>query len=317
MRLLPILVALPLLTGAAAPAGPDACEAVREGGVHVAPIPIVDIARNPIPLADHMPVAHEVAQVGVEGWLLGSELRVPGPDGLVYPAGTPLEPDYMGDGRALCLPVARPPFSAADETPPRWSPIYIKACLADADRDGLHERIDVFAGNSAMHVPTRKLVHSEPLAVPQRLAPDPLGRAESRRYVHREVTAYLDGPVTAGARVRLRIAHALQDQDRHAAREGSFVPGPVGTHLYRPAAPLPFPVSMTGYGYYAAENDADAIVTVAEGAEVTVGGLKFRIDHYTHGWTIEPQATRFPPWIRYGCGGRSIILGTLPQPPTE
>ena len=69
---------------------------------------------------------------------------------------------------------------------------------------------------------------------------------------------------------------------------------------------------MTGYGYYAAANDAETTVIIAEGAE---GGLKFRIDHYTHGWTIEPQAYRFPPWIRYGCAGKSIILGVGPQTP--
>jgi hypothetical protein len=163
-----------------------------------------------------------------------------------------------------------------------------------------------------MHVPPRRLVRSETLAVPQRLVPDPLGLAASRRYVHREVTAYVDGPVAAGKIVRLRIAHAFQDQDRYPppdAPASGFVAEADGTSIYRLVPRAPHPVSMTGNGYYAAENDPEARVVIADGAEVEVGGLKFRIDHHNHGFTLEPQAYRFPPWIRYGCGGRSIILG--------
>jgi hypothetical protein len=305
-----VLLVLPLLLGAApGSAAPDTCEGWEENGVHIAPIPIVDIARNPIPIADHMPVTHEVAQIATKGWLLDRELRIPGPEKLVYPAGTPLEPDDMERSDRLCLPLARPPFGVAPPTGPRHIGPYVEACLADGDGDGLHERIDIFAGDSALHVPKRDLARSEVLAVPQRLAPDPLGLPRSRRYVHREVTAYVDGPVVEGATLRLRIAHAFQDQDRYGMAEGSYAPDPDGTHRYRPAPPLPFPVSMTGYNYYGAPNDADATVIIADGAEVEVGGLKFRIDHYSHGFTLEPQAYRFPEWIRFGCGGRSVVLG--------
>jgi hypothetical protein len=310
MRKRPILFAVPLLLGAAPPfAVPDACESMRGKDIHIAPIPIVDIARNPVPLVDHASVAHEVAQIATRGWLLGTEIRVPGPERLVYPAGTPLD-------RGFCLPDAHPPFVAApgDRRPRVGS--YVQACLADRDGDGVHEGLDVFAGNSAMHVPTRDLDRSETLAAPQRLVEDPLGHAASRRYVHREVTVYVEGPVAEGLVARFRIAHALQDQTRYDP-PGAYVAGPGDSLVYRLTPRPPWPVSMTGNGYYAGANDPEVTIAIADGAEVEVGGLRFRIDHYAHGWTIEPLADRFPPWIRTGCGGTRLILGHAPQTPMD
>ena len=314
MRQRPILAfAVPLLIGAAQPAAaPEACDAARENGVHIAPLPIVDVARDPIPIADHMPVAHEVVQIATKGWLLGSALRVPGPERLVYPAGTPLDPDHARAPGELCLPLARPPFGLIPDPERRGPGAYVQPCLADMDGDGAYERIDIFAGDSAMHVPTRRPIRSETLAVPQSLIADPLGLATSRRYVHREVTAYVDGPVAAGTIVRLRIAHAFQDQDRYdpaGAPASSFVAGADGTSVYRLVPGPPHPVSMTGNGYYGAANDPDATIVIADGAEVMAGGLKFRIDQYSHGWTIQPQAYRFPPWVHYDCDGRRVELG--------
>jgi len=316
MRLLPALLTLPLLTAAA---DPDACEGWRENGVHIAPIPIVELSRDGVPLADNGVVAHEVLQIAQRGWLLGETLRVPGPQGLVFHAGTPLEPDYMGDGEALCLPTARPPFSPPPGgEKPRWSPIYYKACLADADRDGVHERIDVYTGNSAMHVPRRELLLSEPLAAPQTLAENPLGLARTRRYVHRRVTASVHNLAEKGKELRLGVTHAFQDHDDRT-EPGVWTAGPDGTHIYRLIPHPPPPVVMTGYNYRLSEGDAAARVTIADGAEVVAGGFRFRlIERWGTGWALVPQASRFPPWISYGCEGKSVILGAVaPSPKSE
>ncbi|WP_077148185.1 hypothetical protein [Sphingopyxis sp. KK2] len=305
---IPALLALPLLLGAAAPdAAREACEREAANEPHIAPIPIVDLSRDGIALANDAVVAHEVVLVARRGWLLGTTLRVPGDAGLVYPAGTPLEPDYMGDGDALCLPTARPPFTlppGADK--PRWSPVYVKACLADADRDGLHERILVYSGNSAMHVPRRELIESAMLAEPQQLAPDPLGLAATRRYAHRRVTAYVDGAPAAGKALRLSVTHAWQDHDDRA-EAGMWTAGPGGTHVYRLVPRALPPVVMTGYNYRLSERDPGARVTIADGAEVSVGGLRFRlVERWGSGWALQPQAGRFPALVDEGCNGRSV-----------
>ncbi|UNU41316.1 hypothetical protein EAO27_00300 [Sphingopyxis sp. YF1] len=314
MHKAPFLLALPLLLGAApTSAAPELCEREAANEPHIAPIAVVELSRDGITLANDMVVAHEVALVARRGWLLGETLRVPGSQGLIFPAGTPLEPDYMGDTGALCLPIARPPFTAPPgEEKPRWSPIYYEACLADADRDGRHERIDVYRGNSAMHVPRRELLHSEPLAVPQRLAPNPLGRADSRRYAHRRVTAYVRGTPEKGKELRLGIAHAWQDHDDRTP-PGVWTAGADGTHVYRLVPHAPPPVVMTGYNYRSSEQESGARVTIADGAEVVVGGLRFRlVERWGSGWALLPLAGRFPPWIRYGCEGKSVILGAAP-----
>lgn len=315
MRVLPALLALPLLTAAA---NRDACEGWRENGVHIAPIPIVELSRDGVPLADNSLVAQEVVQIAQRGWLLGETLRVPGPQGLVFPAGTPLEPDYMGDGNALCLPTARPPFSPPPGAEkPRWSPTYYKACLTDADRDGFHERVDVYTGNSAMHVPQRELLLSEPLAAPQKLAENPLGLARTRRYVHRRVTAYVLGLPEKGKELRLGVTHAFQDHDDRS-EPGVWTAGPDGTHIYRLAPHPPPPVVMTGYNYRLSEGHAAARVIIADGAEVVVGGLAFRlVERWGTGWALAPQVSRFPPWIHYGCDGKSVILGAMRQTPLD
>jgi hypothetical protein len=64
MRVLPALLVLPLLTAAA---NPDVCDGWRANGVHIAPIPIVELSRDGVPLADNSVVAHEVVQIAQRG----------------------------------------------------------------------------------------------------------------------------------------------------------------------------------------------------------------------------------------------------------
>ncbi|WP_260581512.1 hypothetical protein [Sphingopyxis sp. PET50] len=235
----------------------------------------------------------------------GASCASPDPSGSSIPLGTPLDPRY-------CLPAAYAPFVLAPEGQ-RWRRVggYVQACLADRDGDGLYEALNLFAGDSAMHVPVRHLERSETLAVPQALAEDPLGLADSRRYVHRRVTVTVKDNIA-----RLAIAHAFQDQDRHAA-PGVYVTGSDGAYVYRLVPRPPHPVSMTGNSYFGSGRDAEASVTIADGAEVAVGGLAFRIDHYSHGFTLQPLASRSPRWVHYGCGGTSILLGPAPKTPLD
>ena len=55
-------------------------------------------------------------------------------------------------------------------------------------------------------------------------------------------------------------------------------------------------------------------IALAQDAEVEVGGLRLRVERPSPsrppGWNLVPLAEHFPRWIHYGCGGRSLRLGT-------
>ena len=307
----PLAIAAFLLLGAApGHAAPDLCEREAANDPYIAPIPVVEFSRDYIALADDIVAAHEVALVARHGWLLADPLRLNSPEALVYPAGTPLEPEVVNGIAALCLPVARRPVAARPGDQGRlFQPNYYKICLTDTDHDGLHESVDVFTGNSAMHVIRHHLVETARLAVPQRLVPDPLGLASSRRYVHRRITAAIRGAAEPGKELRLRVTHAWQDHDRRSP-PGEWSVGADGTPVYRLLPQRPPPVVMTGYNYRLSDKDPTASVTIADGAEITVGGLRFRlVQRSGGGWALQPLDRRSPSWIHYGCDGKSVELG--------
>lgn len=301
-----LVLALPVLLAAQPPAlAPEAedCRASARSGVHIEPVFLSGIAANaPVAVIDYQLIADEVAQIATQGWQLADELRLPGPDVLVYPAGTPLAPGTV-ERELMCLPLAPPEGAEGTEAAgPRFYPVGRLACLKDRDGDGRYEQADFYATNYGMHVPRSRLVRSVALAPPARLVADPLGLARSRRHVHRQIKIF---PVRDGT-ARLIVGHAFRDPQRPPL--GRFDAVADGARVYRPAPALPTPIDRRQINF-TSDGGENRVVNLAEGAEFVVGGLRLRIDRRSSGWTITPLADRFPRWIHFGCGGRSLRIG--------
>lgn len=300
-----VLIAAPLLLVADASAQPAQCVAEMGRIGYTDPVSIVEIARDPIPLADGAVLAHEVVEIAPLGWMLPAELSLPAPHALTYPAGTALQPMGMdGDGTQQCLPMAEPGAEAlAFAASPLPSGHFVQPCLVDSDGDGRAERVDIMAGNRARHVPTRELLHSIRLAEPVLLIAHPLGLPERRIFLHRRISV-----AASDGMIRLIIAHAIQEQ-AGGDRVGQFVARADGRQTFVPVPSPPQSVQMTGNGYVASAYEGRTVLTLVDGATGVVGGLPYRIDRYAEGWRFQPMASRFAPWAFARCDGSGLMLG--------
>ena len=91
----------------APPGEAEDCRAWAEGGVHVDPILLSGVERGRrVHVEIDATVAEEIVQIAERGWLLSAMLRLPD-EGLAFPAGTVLVPNFAGH-QPLCLPLAPP-----------------------------------------------------------------------------------------------------------------------------------------------------------------------------------------------------------------
>ena len=309
-RALRALVALPLLFTLPAQRDPlDQCEAWQESDFQVAPILVSRVAADrPVPLADYAVLATEIFQVATRGLNLGRDLLVPLDTPILFPAGTPLRPvNAMQRFDALCLPLIPPSIAPPPSTARQGTGLLV--CPSDADHDGRYDQVDLYDTDFRMHVPQVNFVRSVTLDAPLPLVEDPEGRDRTRRHIHRRIEAF---PVR-GDTARLLVQHAFHDLDLPEP-PGEFVAGPDGVLAWRAGAVQPAPAEPDdgNLPYRLSDTEQPAEVTLADGATVEAGGLAFRVARAGNAWTMTPLADRFPGWIRFGCGGRSIILGPSP-----
>jgi len=300
------LLALPLLLATAPPTPREAenCANMAETGAHTDPILLSGIeSGRRVHVQIDAVVAEEVVQFAQRGWMLGSELRLPG-ENLAYPAGTVLAPGYAAR-QPLCLPLA--PLAAGEPGELRHYGRGRLACLIDGNGDGAFEQVRMHLTDYAMHVPQARPYGTIDLPTPLRLVEDPFGQPDTRRHVLRRIEI---GEVRGNTAV-LRVLHAFRDSDRSRA-DDIWASEADGTKIYRLPTPVPVPIDRSDSGW-SSNGGEGRTVTLAEDAEVVVGGLRLRIERPSPssppGWNIVPLARNFPRWIHYGCNGRSIRLG--------
>lgn len=298
-------VILPMLIVADAAAQPAQCVADVATIGYTAPVPIVGIARDAVPLVDGATLAHEVMEVAPRGWMLAEPLTLTEAVRLTYPAGTPLRPEQRtGDVTTLCMPQIDASSASSDGAAARlWSSGFVQPCLVDGDGDGRAERVDIMVGNRALHVPTRELLQSLTLADPVALVAHPLGLPERRLYLHRRITLSANDGV-----MRLNISHAIQAQEPTPAL-GEFSTNTDGESVFRLIPSPPHPVMMTGNSYFSSAQEGRIALSLVDGMEGIVAGLPYRIARYPSGWRFEPMASRFAPWVHARCDGSGFSFG--------
>jgi hypothetical protein len=301
---------LPLALLLQAQRAPEECRDRMERDKYIEPVLLLATQRSLYtPVQNGAVVAEEVMQVATEGWVLRDELRIPGegepgdsPEkDIVFPAGTPLRFDHWSR-EPRCLPLAPRPEE------PRRSNRGRLACLADGDGDGRFEQVRMHGADYAMHVPRVRYYRTITPAVPVTLLPDPLGDAGSRRRILRRVTI---GTVKGDA-VRFLVSHHFEDRlERPEAGRWDIDAG--GAQVYRPPQVLPVPLQWTGQ-MPSANSLSGELAHLAEGRTVEIGGLKLIADRASpdmpYTWTVRSTTFRFPRWIHFGCGGRSLRVGT-------
>jgi hypothetical protein len=302
-----IALALPLLLGLQAQREPEDCRVWEGREAWTEPVAVGPIAAHrPVDVATDAVLAHEVVRIAHRGWRLGAELRLPLDDVYVYPVGTALGPQHLFAPQRtihMCLP--RVP---AEISPPpafrRQFATGMLPCLVDRDGDGRYEQVDLHDTYFGMHVPQVRLARSVQLPVPVQLTEDLTGVESNRHHLHRRITSI----ITVNA-VWLAVEHAFQEPER-GGDIGSFVDGPGGAHVYQLPEPVLLPPEPTGGPLtYAVDADETRSVKLIHGAVVEAGGVHFRVARRGNGWTMIPLESRFPRWIRFGCSGRSLILG--------
>lgn len=299
------LLLLPIALGLQAQRAPEDCRAASESAVYIEPILLLATeAGLRTQIVNGNVIAEEVMQIATEGWLLRDELRLAEED-LVFPASTLLERAYVSR-EPRCLPHAP---RARGGGGPRWLQGRGRlACLADADGDGRFDQVRMYGTDYAMHVPQERHYRTITLPSPIALEPDPLGDRRSRRRVTRRLTI---GTVQ-GDHVRFIVSHhfgdRLENQDG-----GRWDDQPGGGHVYRLQPPLPVPLLYGGQAP-SANSLTGELVRVAEGATIEVGGLSLIVEGDSPSFpgmlTLRTTTPRFPRWLHFGCGGRSLRTGT-------
>jgi hypothetical protein len=302
MRRLPPKVLLPLflLLGAQSPPGEEGCADYARETVYAPFVTLLAIeAGRPVAIGPGAVLAHEIVQYHHPSWRTPAAIRLPGPDALLYPAGTPVTMAFVnfGDLRP-CLP--SPP-----ETDRRVGRTRLLLCLVDGDGDGRYEAVERLGSVVGAHVPMISDRGTVPLPAPLRLVDDPRGDPMFRNHAHRRlVVTALDGD-DATFVVRDTI-HELQEV-RTPGEAGVFEPGPDGSRIYRSPPPDPA-IPEPGRGDHVSGRGG-RIVRLADGALVELAGLHLAIARAGTGWTATPREPRFAPWIARQCGGRRLRIG--------
>lgn len=304
-----IALALPLLLSLQAQREPEDCRAWEGRDTWIEPLVVAGIAAHrPVEVAADAVLAHEVVRLAHQGWRLGAELRLPLDEVYVYPVGTAIGPQHLFAPQRtirMCLPrvpeeIAPPPIRG------NRLGTGMLPCLVDRDGDGRYEQVDLHDTDFNAHVPRVWLARSVQLPVPAMVTADPEGLEWPRYHFHRRIRS---SEIEGGA-VWLLVDHTSHELERRDDN-GSFVDGPGGAHLYQPPAPAPPPPDPAGeqlFPYFLNGKETRS-VRLVHGAVVEAGGLRFRVARRGEGWTMTPLASWFPRWIRFGCGGRSIIYG--------
>jgi len=298
-----LLLALPLLLAMAPPEAED-CTSNDWPEPHVDPILLSGIeSGRRVHVEDNAVVAEEAVQIAQRGWMLGAALDLPG-EGILFPAGTILSEESVAH-QPHCLPLA--PSEAEAEAAVRRLPMRGRlACLIDGNGDGAFEQVQMFGADYAMHVPRVRPYRLIALPAPVRLVENPLGQPGTRRHILRRIEI---GPVRGGTAV-LRVLHAFRDAPPEG--EGGTWQREAGGLVFRLTQPAPVPIDRSDNGW-SSNTSEERIVTLADQAQVVVGGLRLRIERPSPtsppGWNIVALASHFPRWIHYGCGGRTVRLG--------
>jgi hypothetical protein len=297
-----LLLALPLLL-AMAPREAEDCTSNAWPEAHIDPILLSDIeSGRRVHVEDNAVVAEEAVQIAQRGWMLGAALDLPG-EGMAFPAGTILSAQSVAR-QPHCLPLAPSDAEAAVRRFPMRGRL---ACLIDGNGDGAFEQVQMFGADYAMHVPQARPYRLIALPAPVRLVENPLGQPETRRHILRRIEI---GPVRGGTAV-LRVLHAFRDAPP-AGEGGIWDREASGAMVFRLTQPAAVPIDRSDNGW-SSNTSEERIVTLADQAQVEVGGLRLRIERPSPssppGWNIVTLAPYFPRWVHYGCGGRSVRLG--------
>ncbi len=302
------LLLVPVTLGLQAQRAPEDCSARAETGVHIEPILL--LATEPglrTQVVNGNVIAEEVMQVATEGWRLRNALGL-ADEGLEFPAGTPLEAAYRSRERR-CLPHAPGARDTESARAPRRMPGRGRlACLVDADGDGRFEQVRMYGTDYAMHVPQERLYRTIALPSPAVLEPDPFGDRLSRR----RFTRRLSIGTVQGDRVRFIVSHRVDNRIDNRD-EGVWDEAPGGGHVYRLQPQLPIPLQYAGQDP-SANSLSGEMVRLVEGETIEVGGLRLMVEGDSPSFpgmlSLRASAPRFPRWIHFGCGGRSLRVGT-------
>lgn len=287
-----ILAILPLLLLGAQRA-PD-CDQMGVSGSAVSHSAIA--TGQPIRVEEGAVLAEEAFRYAEPAWRTTEAIRIPAPGTALFPAGTPVyrRPIRRNGGPDIyrnCLP------ELPDAGGRRGRAITIP-CLVDNDGDGLHDGVERWTYSPAMHVILYTLSDSLALPNPQRLEDDPAGIPASCRHAQRRLKFGL----VSGDSVWIDLLARENDCGSDTPRAAPTFTGQAdGDRIYVVPPPAP-PLTERAEGQPIRTLAADReTVRLVDGGEVTVFGLRLRIERDGEGWTMTPLDAAFTPWLEQDC----------------